>query len=328
MTELIDKYNRHLNYLRVSITDRCNLRCLYCAPGGLVPKLAHEDILRYEEILRIIRIGVGLGISKVRLTGGEPLMRAGVYEFLKELVTVDGLSDISLTTNGVMLYENAEKIAAAGIKRINISLDTLSRKKFKHITGYDLFEQVWAGIEKAHALGFDPIKLNVVALKGHNEDEFVDLARLTMTYPFHIRFIEYMPIGNAQMMSRDYILAPDIRAQISVLGELVPVTRKQMDGPAHSYQIKGAKGEVGFIPVMSQHFCHTCNRLRLTANGQLRPCLLSDKQLDIRGPLRSGASDDELEAVFLSAVKHKHESHHFKPGSPSGVQDVMSGIGG
>ncbi len=328
MNKLVDKYDRHLNYLRVSITDRCNLRCLYCAPGGLVPKLAHEDILRYEEILRIIRIGVGLGISKVRLTGGEPLMRAGVYDFLEELVALDGLTDISLTTNGVMLHENIEKIEAAGIKRINISLDTLNHKKFKHITGYDLFEQVWAGIEKALALGFDPIKLNVVALKGHNDDEFVDLARLSLTYPFHIRFIEYMPIGNAQMMSSDYILTPDIRAQLSVLGELVPVTRKQMDGPAQSYRIKGAKGEIGFIQAMSQHFCHTCNRLRLTANGQLRPCLLSDKQLDIRGPLRSGASDEELKAVFLRAVEHKHESHHFAPGCPSGVQDAMSNIGG
>ncbi len=328
MTELVDKYNRHLNYLRISITDRCNLRCLYCAPGGLVPKLAHDEILRYEEILRIVRVGVRLGISKVRLTGGEPLMRAGVYEFLKELTTVDGLSDISLTTNGVMLHENIEKIETAGIKRINISLDTLNRKKFKHITGYDLFDQVWAGIEKAHALGFDPIKLNVVALKGHNDDEFVDLARLSMTYPFHIRFIEYMPIGNAQMMSRDYILAPEIRARLSVLGDLVPVTRKHMDGPAQSYRIKGAIGEVGFIQAMSQHFCHTCNRLRLTANGQLRPCLLSDKQLDIRGPLRSGCSDDELKAVFLNAVKHKHESHHFAPGSPFRVYDSMSDIGG
>jgi cyclic pyranopterin phosphate synthase len=328
MTELVDKYNRHLNYLRISITDRCNLRCLYCAPGGLVPKLAHDEILRYEEILRIVRVGVRLGISKVRLTGGEPLMRAGVYEFLKELTTVDGLSDISLTTNGVMLHENIEKIETAGIKRINISLDTLNRKKFKHITGYDLFDQVWAGIEKAHALGFDPIKLNVVALKGHNDDEFVDLARLSMTYPFHIRFIEYMPIGNAQMMSRDYILAPEIRAKLSVLGDLIPVTRKHMDGPAQSYRIKGAIGEVGFIQAMSQHFCHTCNRLRLTANGQLRPCLLSDKQLDVRGPLRSGCSDDELKAVFLNAIKHKHESHHFAPGSSLRVHDSMSGIGG
>ena len=328
MTELIDKYNRHLNYLRISITDRCNLRCLYCAPGGLVPKLAHEEILRYEEILRIVRIGVSLGISKIRLTGGEPLMRAGVYEFLKELASVGGLSDISLTTNGVMLGENIEKIEAAGIKRINISLDTLNREKFKYITGYDRFDQVWAGIEKAYAHGFDPIKLNVVALKGYNDDEFVDLAKLSMTYPFHIRFIEYMPIGNALMQSDDYILAPDIQSRLSVLGDLVPVKRKRMDGPAQRYRFKDARGEIGFIQAMSRHFCHTCNRLRLTANGQLRPCLLSDKQLDIRGPLRNGCSDDELKAVFFRAVRYKHESHHFAPGSSSGVDDPMSGISG
>lgn len=328
MTELVDKYNRHLNYLRISITDRCNLRCLYCAPGGLVPKLAHDEILRYEEILRVIRIGVSLGISKVRLTGGEPLMRAGVYEFLKELSSVDGLSDISLTTNGVMLLENIEKIEAAGIKRINISLDTLNREKFKYITGYDRFDQVWAGIEKAYAHGFDPIKLNVVALKGYNDDEFVDLARLSMTYPFHIRFIEYMPIGNPLMKSGDYILAPDIQSRLSVLGDLVPVERKGMDGPAQRYRLKDARGEIGFIQAMSQHFCHTCNRLRLTANGQLRPCLLSDKQLDIRSPLRSGCSDDELKAVFFRAVQYKHESHHFAPGSPFRVHGAMSDIGG
>ena len=328
MNELVDKYNRHLNYLRISITDRCNLRCLYCAPGGLVPKLDHEEILRYEEILRIVRTGVSLGISKIRLTGGEPLMRNGVYGFLKALAGIEGLSDLSLTTNGVMLSENIGKIKAAGIKRINISLDTLNPKKFKYITGYDLFDQVWAGIETAHAHGFDPIKLNVVALRGYNDDEFVDLARLSLSYPFHIRFIEYMPIGNAQMKSSDYILSDDIRQHISVLGELVPVERKHMDGPAQRYKFKGARGEIGFIQAMSHHFCHTCNRLRLTANGQLRPCLLSDKQLDIRSPLRSGCSDDELKAVFLRAIQHKHESHHFAPGSPLTVHDAMSDIGG
>ena len=328
MPELVDKYNRHLNYLRLSITDRCNLRCLYCAPGGMLPKLAQDQILRYEEILRVVRIGVRLGISKVRLTGGEPLMRKGVYEFLKELVAIDGLSDISLTTNGVLLLENVEKIKAVGIKRINISLDTLKREKFKHITGYDLFDQVWAGIEKAYALGFDPIKLNVVALRGYNDDEFVDLARLSLTYPFHIRFIEYMPIGNPQMRNSDYILAKDIQAHLSALGPLVPVMNKHMDGPAQRYRIEGARGEIGFIQPMSRHFCHTCNRLRLTANGQLRPCLLSDKQLDIRGPLRSGCSDDELETMFHHAVQHKHESHHYAPNSHFRVHDPMSGIGG
>ena len=328
MPELIDNYKRHLNYLRISITDRCNLRCLYCAPGGLVPKQSHGNILRYEEILRIVRVGVRLGISKVRLTGGEPLLRNGVYEFLNDLVAIDGLSDISLTTNGVLLAQNAETIRDAGIRRVNISLDTLKADKFKTITGYDLFDQVWAGIEKAHALGFDPIKLNVVALKGYNDDEFVDLARLSMTYPFHIRFIEYMPIGNPLMKHGDYILAPDIKALLSPLGNLTPVQKKRDGGPAVRYRIDGAVGEIGFIQAMSQHFCRTCNRLRLTANGQLRPCLLSDKQLDIKGPLRGGGSDDDLKAVFLQAVQHKQESHHFSPGSLSRVHDPMSGIGG
>ena len=328
MQELIDNYKRHLNYLRISITDRCNLRCLYCAPGGLVPKQSHADILRYEEILRIVQVGVGLGISKVRLTGGEPLVRKGVYTFLKDLTAVEGLSDISLTTNGVLLAEHAEAIKTAGIQRINISLDTLDARKYKLIAGYDLFEQVWAGIEKAKKLGFEPIKINVVALKGYNDDEFTDLARLSLTYPFHIRFIEYMPIGNPQMRNGDYILAPDIKLSISELGELIPVNKSESDGPAERYRIKGAVGEIGFIPAMSQHFCQTCNRLRLTANGQLRPCLLSDKQLDIRGPLRAGCSDDDLKAIFHQAVHHKHAAHHLSPEGSCRVNDAMTGIGG
>ena len=328
MPELIDNHKRHLNYLRISITDRCNLRCLYCAPGGLVPKQSHADILRYEEILRIVRVGVRLGISKVRLTGGEPLVRKGVYTFLKDLQAVEGLADISLTTNAVLLAEHARDIRSAGIHRINISLDTLDAEKYKLIAGYDLFDQVWAGIEEAKNLGFDPIKINVVALKGYNDDEFVDLAKLSLTYPFHIRFIEYMPIGNPQMRNGDYILAPDIKKFISELGELIPVRNSGGDGPAERYRIKGAMGEIGFIPAMSRHFCQTCNRLRLTANGQLRPCLLADKQIDIRGPLRSGCSDDELQALFRQAVHHKHAAHPLSPDGSCRVNDSMSGIGG
>jgi cyclic pyranopterin phosphate synthase len=328
MPELIDNHKRHLNYLRISITDRCNLRCLYCAPGGLVPKQSHEDILRYEEILRVIRVGVSLGISKVRLTGGEPLVRKGVYTFLKDLTAVEGLSDISLTTNAVLLAEHAQDIKAAGIRRINISLDTLDADKYKLIAGYDLFEQVWAGIEEAKRLGFKPIKINVVALKGYNDDEFADLAKLSLTYPFHIRFIEYMPIGNPQMRNGDYILAPDIMKSISELGKLIPVNKSESDGPAERYRIKGAVGEIGFIPAMSQHFCQSCNRLRLTANGQLRPCLLSDKQLDIRGPLRAGCSDDDLKALFHQAVDHKHAAHPLSPDGTCRVNDAMTGIGG
>ena len=326
--ELVDKYNRQLNYLRLSITDRCNLRCVYCAPGGMVPKLSHEDILRYEEILRIIKIGVRLGIKKVRLTGGEPLVRNGVYDFMAELVKVDGLSDVSLTTNGVLLKENISKIEAAGIRRINISLDTLNREKFRLISGYDHFDKVWDGIEKAYSMGFNPIKLNVVALKGYNDDEFLDLARLSFSYPFHIRFIEYMPIGNPQMKDRDYILADDIHSHLSALGKLEPIQKHLLDGPAERFRFEGAKGEIGFIRPMSRHFCRACNRLRLTANGQLRPCLLSDKQVDMKACLRSGCSDRELINIFIKAVEYKHEEHGYKRDGNLRVQDQMSGIGG
>jgi cyclic pyranopterin phosphate synthase len=326
--ELIDEYNRHLNYLRLSITDRCNLRCVYCAPGGMVPKLSHDDILRYEEILRVIKIGAQLGIKKVRLTGGEPLVRNGVYDFIGELVKVDGLSDVSLTTNGILLGENIEKIKSAGISRINISLDTLNPQKFKLISGYDLFHKVWDGIEKAHAMGFHPIKLNIVALKGYNDDEFLDLARLSFSYPFHIRFIEYMPIGNPQMKDDDYILADDVRSRLSALGNLIPVQKHLLDGPAERFRFEDAQGEIGFIRPMSHHFCSTCNRLRLTANGQLRPCLLSDKQVDLKECLRNGCSDDEIVEVFIKAVAYKREEHCYTQDRKQRIQDQMSDIGG
>ncbi|MBW2200684.1 MAG: GTP 3',8-cyclase MoaA, partial [Deltaproteobacteria bacterium] len=263
--KLIDKYNRNLNYLRISITDRCNLQCIYCVPRNLIPKLPHEQILRYEEILRIVRLGVRLGITKIRVTGGEPLVRKGVYDFLAELTKINGLLDISLTTNGILLKENIPKIISAGIKRINISLDTLDRKKFKEITGYDRFHQVWEGIELAQRSGIDPIKLNVVALRGINDDEFADIARLSFSYPFHIRFIEYMPIGSTRRRIDAPVLVPEIKNRLNVLGRLVPVENGMNDGPAERYKFEGSKGEIGFISALSHHFCDRCNRLRLTA---------------------------------------------------------------
>jgi len=184
--KLIDKYNRHLNYLRISITDRCNLKCMYCMPPGFIPRLSHNEILRYEEIIRIIKVGIRLGISKVRITGGEPLVRKGVYDFLKRLSSMDGLRDIALTTNGVSLKDNIDKIKAAGIKRINISIDTLSRKKYKQISSCDRFDQVWEGIKLAHKKGFDPIKLNMVALSGVNDDELADYLWFLKPVQLHI----------------------------------------------------------------------------------------------------------------------------------------------
>jgi cyclic pyranopterin phosphate synthase len=284
--------------------------------------------LRYEEILRLVRIGVRLGISKVRVTGGEPLVRKGVYDFLSQLTQIDGLSDVSLTTNGVLLKDNIKKIRSAGIKRINVSMDTLSRKKYHEITGHDMFDQVWEGIESAQNMGFDPIKINVVALNGINDDELIDIAGLSFSYPFHIRFIEYMPIGASRMNIGKQLLAPEIKKRVNVLGKLIPVKNGINDGPARRYKFKGAKGEIGFIHAISKHFCNECNRLRLTASGKLRPCLLSDSEEDLKGPLRRGCLDSELADVFLRAVSHKPVDHNIASDQPGKVAGQMSAIGG
>jgi len=325
---LIDNYARHLKYLRISVTDRCNLRCQYCTPRGLIPKLTHADILTYEEIMRVIKTGVRLGINKVRVTGGEPLVRKGIFGFLETLCAVEGLNDISLTTNAVTLKKHVMEIKAAGIKRLNISLDTLDRTRFKQITGRNSFDQVWDGIMAAHELDFKPIKINVVAMAGVNEDELEKLAALTFEYPFHVRFIELMPIGENNVGTTGRLLTPDIKKRIESLGELVPVKPGALDGPAERFRIKGAFGEVGFISALSHHFCKTCNRLRLTAGGQLRPCLLSDRQVDLKAHLRGSASDDELAGLFIAAVKLKLAHHGLADTLPTKVVGQMSSIGG
>jgi len=327
-SKLIDRFNRNLNYLRISITDRCNLKCLYCVSQDLIPKLPSHEILSYEEILRIVRVSTRLGISKVRVTGGEPLVRKGVFHFLEQLAGIKGLLDISLTTNGVLLKDNIHKIKSAGIKRINISLDTLNRDKFKQITGYDFFHQVWEGIELAQRMGFYPIKINVVPVKGINDDELVDIARLSMDHPFHIRFIEYMPMGSNHMEIDRHLLAPEIKKHIEKLGELFPVDRRSNDGPAERFKFESGQGEIGFIRPISRHFCETCNRLRLTASGQLRPCLMHDKQDDLKSILRKGCSDEELAEVFLEAVRHKPLEHTLETDHNAGSAVQMCAIGG
>ena len=327
-SELIDTYNRHLNYLRISITDRCNLRCLYCVPDGIFPMLPHEEILTYEEILRIVKTVTQMGISKVRITGGEPLVRKGVYDFLNQLSKIEGLLDISLTTNGVLLEKNIEQIKAAGIHRINISLDTLQSKRYKQITRMNMFERVWDGIMAAHAAGFSPIKLNVVVMKGINDDEIADLARLTFRYPFYVRFIEYMPIGPESISSGRVLSGEGILNRLSVLGELFPIEKKKTDGPARRYRYEGAPGEIGLIFAMSNPFCSNCNRLRLTASGQIRPCLLSDDQIDVKGPLRNGCTDEDLAGFFIEATRTKKRRHHLADKNAHRLSGRMSAIGG
>ena len=326
--ELVDREKRHLNYLRISITDRCNLRCLYCAPEGRIPKLSHEDILSYEEILRLVRIGIRLGIRKIRITGGEPLVRKGAVDLLRRLVALRELEDVSLTTNGVLLASKAQEIYDAGVRRINVSLDSLVAEKFAQITGYKRFEQVWAGIERAREIGFSPIKINVVAMRGINDDEILDFGRLSIDHPFHIRFIEYMPIGNSRSTSTDQILTPEIQERITPLGDLIPLDHGRNDGPARRYRIAGAKGEVGFISALSHHFCSRCNRLRLTADGKLRACLLSDQYVSLKETLRTGGSDEDLARCFRTAVRQKAAKHHLAPNCTTRVKDQMQGIGG
>jgi cyclic pyranopterin phosphate synthase len=307
---LFDPFNRRLNYLRISLTDRCNLRCVYCMPEQGVPKLFHEDILTYEELLRLARLSVRLGIEKIRLTGGEPLIRKNIFELIKELREIPAIKDISLTTNGVLLAEKARSLWEAGIKRINISLDTLNPQNYARITRFDYFDRVWEGIQEAERIGFSPIKINVVALQGINDDEILAFGRLSCEKPYHIRFIEFMPVGTDNGWNTErFLSSEETLKQLQTLGPLIPVNGQGLEGPAKRMAYAGARGEIGLISPISEHFCPSCNRLRLTAEGRLRVCLFSDNETDLRTPMRQGASDAELEAVIQTAITQKPKEH-------------------
>lgn len=327
---MIDSNNRKINYLRLSITDRCNLRCVYCMPEEGIDFLPHENILTYEEILRIVRLSVQKGIRKVRLTGGEPLVRKGFTGFLKRLREVKGLEEITLTTNGVLLKQYAAEIKECGINRLNISLDSLKPEKFKRITGRDFFEQVWEGIQEAEKLGFKPIKINIVAIRGVNDDEIEDFGRLTLEKPYHIRFIELMPIGvNNNWSSEKFTPILEIYNRLQNVGPIVPVKRRNnLDGPAQRYRIEGAKGEIGLIGALSNHFCAVCNRLRLTADGHLRGCLFSENEIDVMPELREGKRDEAILALIEKAIKEKPARHNLNRHDHRSCTRHMSSIGG
>jgi cyclic pyranopterin phosphate synthase len=312
---MIDKHNRNINYLRVSITDRCNLRCIYCMPREGISFIGHQDILSYEEILRIVGIAIKAGIVKVRITGGEPLTRRGVIDFLTRLKKIEDLHDISLTTNAILLEALAEEIYDAGIRRINISLDSLVEEKYRDITRGGNLRMVLRGIEKARSVGFAPVKINVVAIRGFNDEEIVDFAKLTLDNPYQVRFIEYMPIGTPALDNgRGYLSGDVVKEKINNFKPLVPVLKNpgKADGPARIYKMEGAQGEIGLISSMSHEFCDSCNRLRLTADGHLKACLLSDRELDLKGPLRDGCSDFELEELIRKAILDKPGMHSSK----------------
>ena len=332
---MIDKHNREINYLRISITDRCNLRCVYCMPKEGVSFIGHEDILRYEEMLRIVNVAVKTGIAKVRVTGGEPLVRRGVTEFLSSLKEVDGLKDISLTTNGLLLEGCAEAIFDAGIRRINISLDSLVADRYRDITRGGDLGSVIRGIQKAHRTGFSPIKINVVAIQGFNDDEILDFAKLTIDKPYQIRFIEFMPIGDPALENGlGYLSNDEIIRRIddfSPLEPVIPTRRDNMNGPARLYTLRDAQGRIGFISAMSHGFCSSCNRLRLTADGHLRACLLADEPtVDLKTPLRNGCTDSELEALIRNLIGRKPDSYKIDchQGHRRKCATNMSSIGG
>lgn len=312
-----DRFGRQIKYLRISITDRCNLRCVYCMPPEGIISKPREDILSMEEILRIAMVALQLGITKFRLTGGEPLLRKGVISFIKALSSKPEVDDIAITTNGILLLKLAQRIKDAGAKRLNISLDTLDEEKYRQITRGGSFKQVWAGIEKVLALGFEPVKINTVALKGFNDEEVVDFARLTLEYPLHVRFIELMPIGSSWKMAADsFISCGEIRSKLEqVWGELQPLSGVKGSGPAENFTIPGAKGSIGFIHAMSNHFCAKCNRLRLTADGKLRPCLHDQHEVNLIEALRGGAGDPELQQLFRDAVDLKPANHQLATGA-------------
>jgi len=306
-----DDFGRAINYLRVSITDRCNLRCVYCMPAGGVPKRSHSEILRYEEFALVIRAAAEMGVSKVRITGGEPLARAGLADFVHMVATTPGIQDLSLTTNGTLLARQAAGLAAAGLHRINISLDTLRADRFEQITRGGRLVDVFAGIAAAQAAGLHPIKLNMVVIRGLNDDEIVDFVRQTVSGGWHARFIEFMPVGDVGWRSSDVVPIPEIRERIeAALGRLEPVHGPTGNGPARYYRVPGTVGTVGFIGALSEHFCAGCNRLRLTADGRLRPCLMSSQEIDLREPLRNGAGVGDLKLLLEKAIQQKPRQHH------------------
>lgn len=324
---LVDPYGRVIDYMRVSITDLCNLRCVYCIPPEGVKQIPHDEILRYEEILRIIVVAKDLGVSKIRVTGGEPLVRRGALEFVSRLTAMPNIDDVGLTTNGVLLSALAADLRAAGLTRINVSLDSLRRDMYERITGSDQLSRVLAGIDAALDAGLQPVKINVVLLEGINEEDVPAFARLSLDRPLDVRFIERMPFGVDWLPNSPdpFSAAKVFRIIRDEIGELEPIPRETRDGPATMYRLPDAQGRIGIIDAVTGHFCGTCNRLRLTARGNLRPCLLGHMEIDIKSALREEASEEELARIIQSAVNRKPLGNCAAAG---GVQGRMNRIGG
>ena len=339
MNQLIDNFNREITYLRISVTDRCNYRCIYCCPEKPFEFIPHPDILRYEEMVEIIEEAVELGISKVRITGGEPLVRKGIIDFISQLNHIKNLKDISLTTNGFFLKENASKLKSAGLNRVNISLDSLQEEKYKSITRGGSLKKVLSGMHAAIEEGLLPVKVNTVVLRGVNDDEIDDFVQLTLKYPLNIRFIEFMP--TTDLLNKEYqkgfISVMKIRDNLIKKYLLKPVNVIQNNGPASYYQIDGSKGTIGFITALSQHFCGSCNRIRLTSDGKIRPCLFSNTEIDLKNELRklektTNNTPDLRKKIIrekvIEAIRLKPAGHQLNNRDKKDISFEMSKIGG
>ena len=323
-----DRFGRNIHYLRISLTDHCNLRCVYCMPEDMTFR-PNAEMLQDDEVLLLVRLFASLGFDKIRLTGGEPTVRAHVVDLVREIAAVPGIRSLSMTTNGVLLGKLAQPLKDAGLQRVNISLDTLDTVRFKKITRWGSFDQVWEGIQASEAAGLTPVKLNAVVVRGFNDQDIAGMAALTLENPWQVRFIEMMPFGGATDLQRQQVVtAEEMRGQIEAeLGPLTPGNNGKLDGEARIFRLPNAKGELGFISSVTAPFCAACTRARLTADGKLRLCLLRDKEVDLLTPLRAGASLEQLRQIVLDGVWVKPWGHGLAEGEFA-TNRVMSEIGG
>jgi len=303
-----DSFNRRIDYLRISITDKCNLKCIYCMSSKGPKNFNNAEIMTDEEIVRFVRIAHKHGLRKVRITGGEPLLRKNIISLISSIKEI-GINNLSLTTNGIMLAGLAGDLKKAGLDRVNISLDTMSAGRYKEITEKGDINRVWEAIKEAERVGLSPVKINVVPIRGINDDEILSFASLTFEKDYHIRFIEFMPVTSDGIWRKEKCVSSnEIIEIVSRLGSLESF-KFRGEGPSRNYRIKGAAGVIGIISPITDHFCSSCNRLRLTSDGKIRPCLFSKVQIDIKTPMRGGSTDDELESLFLHAISIKPERH-------------------
>ena len=326
---LSDAFARPIDYLRVSVTDRCNLRCTYCMPETGLPWIPNADTLTFDELERIVRAAASVGVRSIRITGGEPLVRRGLPQLVARIAAIRGIEDIALSTNGLLLADQAAPLAAAGLRRVNVSLDTLRVERFRQIARRPGLERVLAGIDAALEAGLRPLKINCVVMRGQNDDELEAFAALAFEREVYVRFIEMMPVVENAAAQRDaYISSRELLARLNQGGRLLPVGGPGGNGPARYHALPGSKGAVGIISPLSHDYCDTCNRVRLTADGRLRLCLFGDHEIDLRGPVREGASEADLGALFRGGMLIKPERHHLKLGEAGSRMRAFSEIGG